>query len=280
MKYKYTFFERYKEPLIKWLDQNKIDYYLDGGKVTPVFVNFTLCSDSDQINDYLSELHSLCLIGPIITAEYTPAEISSAKFLMVGTRKQCIDIINTHDAYRYSCVWANPKGELLAWHAEQHGLFAIAKEPTNKKRTAFWHEDTGIAEMFTDQRVFDLVNQHKLVGVRFNNVILPTGKISQRIYQMTSDNIITQSCIAFGYGEKRRKCPRCGKEQFFVGGEYQLHVDFSLVKEESDLYITERIFGESRPYPLYIISQRFYQLLKKANLMGSLVISPVANVSF
>ena len=85
--------------------------------------------------------------------------------------------------------------------------------------------------------------------------------------------------IEFGHNEKLRHCPVCGKEQFFIDDAYQLHLCFSDLDVLSDLYKTERIFGDRIPYPVYIISQRFYQLLKSNKLASNVTFVPVVDIS-
>ena len=74
-------------------------------------------------------------------------------------------------------------------------------------------------------------------------------------------------------------CRICEKEQFFLDHAEQLHVDFSKMPVQSDLYLTESIFGEGEPEPLFIISQRFYQLLNENKLARNVVFTPVIDIS-
>lgn len=279
MRYKYYFFEIHRPDLVEWLTQNSIKFTLDGGGCVPIYVNFALWSTDTNIKEYLDHLSDMRINKPVVTAEYTATELSKAKLLMISSKRQCIEIVNSVDAYHYSCTWVNPYGIRKIRHTEQKALFVINKEPSVTTKTAFWHEDTGLAEMFTDRRVKSLVLQNDFVGIDFKHVILKGGEISQNIFQITSPNKLMKDQIAFGYGEERLTCPICGKEQYFVGSAYQLHLDFSRIKEQSDLYVTERIFGEGITYPTYVISQRFYQSLKENKLTGNLIISPVIDIA-
>lgn len=274
MRYKYSFHNLENARLIEWLETNNVRYFNRGRLIC-----FDIWSNSSNCSELLSQLKGTTVIGPITTAEFTPSEILRAEYLMLCPKKQCIDIINRNEAYHYSCTWTNPYGVNKSGHEEQKSLFAIAKEPSTKTKTAFWHEDTGFSEIFTDRRVYDLVSQNGLTGVEFKNVLLKKGEISKNIYQMTSPNKIIQEWIDFGHGEKKLYCEKCGKEQFFINSAYQLHLNMSLIDNESDLYVTERIWGEGRPGPLYLISQRFYRLLKDNKLTGNLFLLPVVEVN-
>ena len=147
------------------------------------------------------------------------------------------------------------------------------------KSTAFWASDDGGWEVFTDSRVLALAKENNLIGVDYSNVFLKKGGISQNLFQLTPKNIIKRESIGKGYLEKVEKCPGCGKDIFIIGSGYQLHLDYSKIDLQSDLYVTERVFGDGMPFHLHLISQRFYQLLKQNNLVGSLTLSPVPDIS-
>lgn len=278
MRYKYYFCDLNRTELVNWLDKNLINYNSAGGGVVPQLVYFSIFSSAPNCKELLIELGNLNVKKPVITVEYTSSELSSANWLVIRPKKQCIDIINSRDAYVYSCRWTTSSGVRKAKHEAQQGLFAIAREPSAKTSTAFWAPDTGFAEIFTDQRIVDLSKEHNLVGFDFKNVLLKNGNISQYLYQMTSPYVLNKDCIALGYGEEKLACPMCGKEQYYINDTYQLHLNMHRDFTQSDLFVTERIFGEGRAYPLYIISQRFYQLIKKHKLTGNLMISPVVDI--
>lgn len=145
-------------------------------------------------------------------------------------------------------------------------------------QTAFWTEDTGLAERFADYRVYNLVKENFLNGIEFKKVMDKKGVYSETLYQMTSTNILGSECIGKGYGEEKEICHICGREQYCIDNAYQLHLDFSKIDLQSDLYMTERIFGPGISYPLYIISQRFYQLLKQNKLAGGVTFEAVAEI--
>ena len=112
-------------------------------------------------------------------------------------------------------------------------------------------------------------------GIKFENVKNIKGFYSENIFQVITPNIIENESIGFGYGERKEVCHVCGKEQFVINNIYQLHLDVTKIKMQSDLYMTKPIWGKGIPYPLYIISQRFYQALKKNKLVGGIIVSPV-----
>ena len=280
MRTKYFFSTISRPVIIEWLESNKIDYYLDGGGIVRVFVNFTLWSSDPNIDKYLQELAEINVAHPSISPACTSAELLRANYLMICPKKQWVSIINQENAYRYTCQWIT---QIAGWrkanHEEQIDYFQIAKEPSIKTSTAFWHEDTGFAELFTDKRVHDLVIERNISGVMFKPVYLKNGDCSKNIFQMSAANLIESAQIQLGHGEKVQHCQFCGKEQYFIRSNYQLHLYTKELPFDQDFFATERIWGEGRAYPLYVISQRFYRLLKEHKLTGNISFVPVVEVS-
>lgn len=279
MKYQYYFCELYKVKIEKYLKEKNIRYQKYECDVTGDRLVFSVWSNNKNYKTILNELEKLNVRDPLVFVTYTPTEINNANLLVMTPKKQAIDIINNEEAYKFSCEWISSVGIEKAHHMEQIGTFVIRKEPSTKKSTAFWSEDTGFAELFTDKRVYELVKEHSLQGIRFENVMNKKGIYSENIFQIKSPNIITRDLIEMGHGERKEICHICGKEQFFINNIYQLHLDFSKLEVQSDLYMTERMWGEGIAYPLYIISQRFYRLLKQNKLAGGITVSPVVEVN-
>lgn len=278
MRYRYYFCDRYNPRVKAFLDGINIRYEVIEYKTLFPLIKFDLFSTSDHIKEYLIELEQMKVGRPIVYAEYSASEISNANLVWISPKKQCIDIINNEEAYSYSCEYLNCFGKKRVAHKEQQSLFAVAKEPSMKSATAFWTEDTGFAELFTDWRVRELAIANSLTGIDFKNVFLRKGKLSEKLYQVTSQCVIKRDCIGTGYGEKIETCHICGKEQYVIDNAYQLHLDFSRIQSQSDLYVTEKIFGQGMGFPLFLVSQRFYQLLKQNKLTGGITVSPVAEI--
>lgn len=274
----YYFCERAHLNLIKFLKENNIKYTPDNIDGEGDLIGFSVLSNSVAAHSILKRLEEMKASCPLVFMKYTVAELNKAKLLVMTPQKQSIDIINKEEAYIYLCKSTSSVGTSKARHEEQKGIFSINKEPSMKTQTAFWTEDTGFAEIFADYRVYNLVNENCLTGIEFKRVRDKKGVYSDKLYQMTSPYVLDSNCIGKGYGERKEICHLCGKEQYFIDNTYQLHLYISKIGVESDLYMTERIWGEGRAYPLYIISQRFYQLLKKNKLAGGLTIEPVAEL--
>lgn len=279
MRYQYYFCEPFRASLEEYLKEKKLKYNKSENDITVAILCFSLWSNTENLNEIFSELKNLKVKKPLVFASYTASEINNAKLLVMTPKRQCIDIVNDEAAYEYFCKWTTSMGVEKVKHEKQVGTFAIGKEPSTKTSTAFWTEDTGFAEVFTDRRVYELVKEHSLNGILFEKVMNRKGIYSENIFQVKSDSLITRESIDLGHGEKKVVCHICGKEQFDIDDIYQLHLNLSKLGGESDLYMTERIWGGGIAYPLYVISQRFYQLLKQNKLAGGITVSPVVEVS-
>ena len=279
MRYQYYFYEPYKEQIKEYLLNKKINFQENKSDVTGDSIIFSLWSNTENVDMILRDLRVMNVKKPLIFVTYTASDLNNAKMLVMTPKRQYIDIVNTEESYRYSCKWITTTGREKMMHEEQIGAFMIDKEPSSKTSTAFWTENTGFAEIFTDYRVFNLVHEQSLTGIKFESVRNKKGDYSKNIFQMRSTNIIDTKCIDMGHGEEKHICHMCGKEQFYIDNIYQLHIDCSKLELQSDLYMTERIWGEGIAYPLYIISQRFYQLLRKYKLAGGITFSPVIEIN-
>lgn len=279
MRYDYRFCMRYETELIKFLDENNIKYKLSGplgdffsnGTPVPVFAIF-------EIKGHLPIVDYLCdnfRCQPQINVFYSTKEINNAPFIWITPKKQIIDIVNEEKAYYFSCRRVVMDGTTRSRHQRQIQPFMISKEPSTKTQTAFWTSSTGFSEVFADKRVKEIVEFSNLQGVEFRETILRNGSHSNNIFQLTTCNKISSDYIVFGKGEEEIICPMCGKKQYALNNIYQLHLNLDIDKFTEDLYITEDIFGSGIPYPIYLISQRFYQLLKKHKLNSNMHCDPV-----
>ena len=278
MKYEYYFCEFYKKDLEKYLCVKGIKYKKSECNITGDRLIFSLWSNNSDLERTLNELRNLRVRDPIVFVTYSASEINTANWLVLTPKKQSIDIVNSEEAYEYSCEWISSMGVEKVNHKRQKDSFVVKKEPSMKTSTAFWTEDTGFAELFADYRVCEMVKDNSLRGIKFENVRNKKGICSEHLFQVKTSNIICNDHIEFGHGERKEVCHICGKEQFFIDDTYQLHLNVSELEMQDDLYVTERIWGEGIAYPLYIISQRFYQLLKQNKLLGGLNLSPVVEI--
>lgn len=240
-------------------------------------VIFKFYSTTPNANAYLEELKKKW-ITPLVDTEYSEKDLNSAKLLDIRPYKYFFDIVNEDEAFQYSCLCRTVVGGTTYVHEKQVANIAVKKEPALNTRTAFWCTSTGGPEVFVDKRIHQLAVENDLCGLRFDHVFV-RKKVSENIFQLTTDHIIDKAKIGTGYGERIFKCPACGKEEYLIErGLYVLHLDYSKIEMDSDLYMTEGIRSWGCHLPRYLISQRFYQLLKANKLTGNIDFTPVESV--
>lgn len=278
MKIGYHYSSFYKEELEAWLLSHKIKYETLGGEFNPKCIYFTVWSTTKNCDVLLKELHDIALLRPSACAYYSEKDLSVAPLLEIRPRsiKMCIE--NADESFRYDCQWSYMADQFKmhkAHHEEQIGTIMIAKEPPASTRTVFWGPDDGGRIIFADKKVVDLVQRENLKGILFHDVLLKNRKPSGRIFQMMADYTIHHEEIVWGKGEKEDICRMCGKKQYVLSNTYQLHLHADPVYWKKDFFSTERIFGEGFAQPMYMISQRFYQLLKQNKYTSQVDFIPV-----
>jgi len=280
VKYYYHYYIENQEIIEKLLLENAIKlkkYRYEHIHKGEEFIMFDLYDNKKIEKQIRCKLNEIGVSEIYKSIKYTEMERENAKWLWVMPKRNSIDIVN-EEAFRYFCERENAWGEKLMTHVEQTGNITIRKEPNLSTSTAFWASTTGFAELYTDYRVKEIAQINDLKGLELLEVKLRNGSYSDKIYQMMTRDRLRREVIGKGYGEKTIKCPVCGKEQYGIDSSYQLHMDLNKVSEEKDFYMTEDIFGEGFAHPLYVISQRFYRILKENKLVGGVNFNPVANV--
>lgn len=295
MRYKYYYgvsngFPEIPQDFLLMLEEEQIRYKTleTDGRITDVF--FTVYSDSLDFPPIIGEKINNFPWGkycrswwkktePHISLEFSKKDLENAKYLEIRSSRPGFRIINPKEIFEYSCFSPNAFDIMLPWHEKQIGPLIISKEPAAlKPQTAIF--DTDGSELLADIRIRDLAKENDLKGICFEPVKLKNGEYSKKIYQITSEHTLDRSCLELGHGEKKFVCPVCGKENFFIADIMQVHLKLAQIESKCDFYVTESMFGEGRmPGPRYIISQKFYQLLKLNKLAGGLCFRPIIDVS-
>lgn len=279
MKYEYFFGSRWRQDLCAYLEKNNVSYkILDEVDNVPRFMKFSVWSNHNECESILSDLYKLTGLRPWVQAHYSEKDFSTAELLTIRPQSIKICIENIDESFRYDCCWSYMADKIeihKANHEEQIGTIMIKKEPSTTTKTAFWGPDDGGTIIFADKKVFDLVQKENLKGIFFQDILLKNRKISEKVFQMLADHTIQHEDIVLGRGEREQTCPMCGKKQYALPDAYQLHLRDALVYHEIDFFSTERIFGDGIAQPIYLISQRFYQLLKRNKLTAQVDFVPV-----
>lgn len=270
MRYGYYYCSRYNKELEEYLQNTQIKYKISA---STSFIIFNIWSSDKDYQQKMLALKKWHRFGPSFTElEPSASDLEEAKYLTIRPKKQSITVINADASFTYLCQYGPVRR-----HEKQIGEIYICKEPNTDGNTAFWCEDTGFSDIFVSRKVRDLVEENGLSGVSFLNVRLKKNQYCENLFQMTSSNVLKHDQLVFGYREKELICSKCGKVEYDIGSDFQLHVDFSKVLEQSDLYITEDVFGGA---PQYIISQRFFRAIKEAKLDKNVCFLPVVDHSY
>ena len=279
MKYQYSFHSRLRDDLCRYLNQHDIAYETLGDpNDRSALMFFSVWSTRKDCDCILKDIYTLTLEKPWIYAHYSDKDLSSAELLTMRPKSTKMCIENIDESFRYSCRWSYLADRFemhKANHKEQIGPIMIKKEPSASTRTAFWGPDDGGTIIFADKKVERLIHKEKLEGIFFKDVLLKNRTPSNRVIQMLAEHTVHHSDIVWGRGEKVIVCEMCGKKQYSLPDAYELHLYDSSIYREKDFFSTERIWGDGIAQPIYIVSQKFYQLLKGNKLTAQVEFTPV-----
>ena len=278
MKIEYQCSTFYKVELENWLKNHDLKYEVIGGEFTNKCLYFSIWSSRKDCTLLLDELHRMAYIKPSACVHYSDKDLSSAKLLTIRPKAVTMCIENEAESFRYDCCWSYMADRFeihKANHEEQTGIIMIKKEPSMTAKPVFWGPDDGRTIIFADRKVRNLVEMENVNGISFQNVLLKNNDLSKRIFQLKANQKICCEDIVWGKGVREIVCKMCGKKQFMLPSTYQLHIHDANIYHEIDFFTTESIFGEGIPQPIYIISQRFYQLLKQYKFTSRVDFTPV-----
>ena len=271
----YHYFGRFGKEFFSILETHKIKYQVSYAPSDPEPIySFDLkCPSSNFDNQYAAV--SLYVKPIDIRAEYTKADLSKAALIAIRPKRQCVSVLNYEEAMLHYCSTPPYNSGCSYIHdQEQVDLLQIDRLPKRTK-TAFFSEDTGFEFLFCDKRAYNVLCSSNICGVEFKPVLSKNKKVYPDFYQITSDNKISREIISLGHSERYDYCPICGAKKIVLNNTDQLHLNMKQLGEESDFYVTESIFGEGAAYPLYIISQHCFELLKDNDLIYHLVLTPL-----
>jgi len=267
MYYSYYFCCRADAELLSFLKDNAIAHKIDDYKgLVPTLVSFTL-KDSSPL---LQRACGYADKSPIVSAHYSSRELSSADYLRLWPCRQSIDIVNEDEAY----ISQRCAGGKIHFHAPSPSM-RIRKEAPANGHCAFWTHNTGFALLFADSRIKTLCEKEDLKGISFETILLKNGECAESLFLLDSPYKLPLEAVAAGHGERAYKCSHCGRIALAFTNSYTLHLKAASIPGEADFCMTEPFWGEGFAFPFYMISQRFYRLLKEQGLTGGIKLSPV-----
>lgn len=282
MRYRERFCQEYNKKLEKFLIENHIRYDITTflGRF-PGLIIFNIYSDNPLAQKVKQQrFYKKSTINPLVYIEFTKKECLDALWLRMAPMHCKVEIINEDDAFAFTCRYSSTYekgGEELdcAHHKYQISDFEVEKNFKWKGKANFWSLDTGLQELFMNLQTKTLIEEHALQGVEIRNFI-QNKQPSNEIFQLWTENVLPREAIVLGYGEKEETCPMCGKKQYVVGTDYQLHLYAKYLDIKNDIYRTHHMFGSGKAYHFYIVSNRFYRLLLDNKMTRGACFEPVA----
>lgn len=272
MRIKYYYHVFYRTALETFLLKNHLNYVISGDdKIVKKTISFSIFKDDERFGQVKKIARSI----PIITFEYTPQEIDAANFLIITPTKQTVDITNRDSAFIFTCPTKSVAGVKKYHHVQQTSSLIVESPSSRHNNAAFFACNYGFSELFADDRVFRIVHNNKLSGIKFLPVYLPNGEKKEDLFQLSASDIIEYKQILLDNSQRLKRCPVCKKPQIVCKYGTELNLNCSVDALPNDFYVTDNLFGYGIPEPLYIISRRFYTLLSKEHLLGCKKLTPV-----
>lgn len=267
MRIKEIFSEQLSDSLLALLNKEGIKYTVIELAVPRVY--FSLYRDQQNFSAFSDISEAECRVA---IAEYSQAELNASEWLVFYPKHNRVEIINSDESFLYTCGSVE---ENRFHHREQVGTIRISSDIKWKQGQYFLASDTGFSEIYTNKAVAELIASAGVKGCRFADIVDRKGLLCANTFQLLTDAVLDESSFAFGYGEKLDICPRCGKRQYYYDGTYQLRIYRSALKEDVDFYMTPCLFGSGQAEPIYLISKRFYKLLKDNKMLRNTITTPV-----
>lgn len=272
MKLKLQYCVWYNEQLKSILEHKRIKYKIVGDDIiVRKQISFSVYQD-DNVNlpnRYLSS-------PPIVSKEFSTKELNTASYLTFLPRIHAIEIVNANRAFRFSCESKTLFGKIRYSHKEQIDSLTIKPYKLNQETTIL-ASATGFGEIFARERFQEFIAKYEVKGIQCQPVFeYRNGSILKSNFsQLACDTIIPFHRISLLNVDKILRCSVCKKPKLVCSQSYQLILLCSDNELTDDAYITDSVFGEGISFPLFMVSQRIYQLMKKEKLARNVNFTPV-----
>ena len=272
MRKKLYYCDSYHKRLETLLQKNQVSYNIvKDVKEKPLLISFSLYEESPVCQ--FIQLYTRA--KPIVTNEFTNQELMEAEYLTVIPVVQCVEIMNTQEAFLYACKRRAFLGREKYEHREQIEKLEV-KSRSLPRQTFLFSEATGSTEIFGKRTFRDIVQRENISGIQFLPVLDTKSKEERNgLFQIRANQTVEASKIIVDKDIKVKKCPVCGKLRYICGQDHLLTINCYSTDLGSDFYQTEAIFGEGFGYRYYIISNQLYRLLLKYGLNKNLRFEPV-----
>ena len=177
--------------------------------------------------------------------------------------------------FSFKCFRKSIFGYERYGHLEQIGDCKIKKLNLIKDHTFFYSPSTGFSMLFAKKEAYDLVINNAVTGLNTRPVYLYESLCDSGLYQLIADTRIETERIYKDETIRVKKCPVCGKQQFVCNSDFQLRLNGSENDMTEDFYMTDAVFGDGIPNPLFIVSKKVYTLLVENKMTSNVVFEPI-----
>lgn len=273
MRKKFSYCEKYSEKVELYLNNHEIKYKTVGdGILVPKLISFAVYDGVASAPEFRQLIHG----KPIVTNEFTQKELNAAGYLTMRPQKNIVNIANANEAFLYKCQRKSLFGVEKFSHKEQVGLIRV-KKFNLKGTTYFFSPTTGFSEIFAKDSICDFIKDQNVTGMEVRPVLLDerNHEMESGLCQLWSKKTIPKNMIFLDEKQAIEKCPVCGSSKILCKQDFQLQLVGSISDLSDDFCMTEAIFGEGISYPLYIVSQRLFQLFVRTGMSRNVVFEPV-----
>ena len=255
--------------VIPLLESASIPYELDELRDPPKWFVFDITNDSriwERVKKELDVSYPGTKAPSCISQMlFDESELSGSPWLTVRSKFDRADPVCLEMTIEQKCCYITQKGDYrFSGHIEWG-------------KNHFMSPFGGT--LFTDDFGMNILTKEKMLGIEYRPAKKKsTDEILPNIHQIVAKNILPNNTMIIKPGDCQTawSCIHCRRERYILDQLYivKLRKD-ELERERSDIFMTEELFGIFNGAPVWIVSQRFYQVLKAHQMTRSLVFEPV-----
>lgn len=228
----------------------------------------------DKEDEAYSEIKDFLPTPNTCWLEFSDKELKEAKWLYMRSANMKIDIENN------AVDWLCPNNRLLnkksMFHMQQISAFEI--KPVKWTSTNHFYSSyvCGYDVIFCDDYAMDVINQNKLQGVEFVDVIWhKKNQVLPNAHQMRCTSILPEQAFIFDENCELQKCPTCQKVKYEINHEFRVKIKKEYLDSKLDFYTTTDLFSIGNVSSYTIVSSKVYSLLQKEKMARNLKFEPV-----
>lgn len=257
----------YSAALCRALDEADVGYTVDA--LPEKIVICTLDGETLQ-GRALQPLLDASRITCLSSLRFTEREREKAAWLTL--RCGCNKLVPADGAMPFVCRAPGQVG-----HSEQIASFTLQRDVRWGAR-GFVTALENASVLFLSARVRRILEGEGLAGLAF----LPVYRVGESaplddVFQLATPNLLPRDALELPAENiaETHACPHCGRRQYVLKGHAQLRIKKAALSAEKDIYFTDELFGAGIPQRGILVSQKFYQCIKRNALGRGLSFEPV-----